>query len=99
MSEYRSLSDLVWAKVALVYKSEPVSVQADRKAYDDLMAAHRVTASHLLGGSSAPASEILWLTEKMTWTTYCESVLSILNIYQVARGHRVYTPFATHSAE
>jgi hypothetical protein len=78
MAKYHSLSELMWAKIALTCKSQPVSVYADRKTFDDLLAANRIVAHDILSGASVTAAEILWLSEKLTWIQYCE--LGYLNL-------------------
>ncbi|EPE35479.1 hypothetical protein GLAREA_11178 [Glarea lozoyensis ATCC 20868] len=70
MSHYHSLGELIWAKIALTQKSQPTSVNTDRKTFDGFLAAHRVEATHILGAAPDLADEILWLTEKLTWKTY-----------------------------
>jgi hypothetical protein len=73
MSHYNPLAELIWAKIALTQKSQPAKVHTDRRTFDGFLAAHGVEATHILGDAPDSAAEIIWLTEKLTWKTYCES--------------------------
>jgi hypothetical protein len=71
MTTYNALSELIWAKVKC--QAEPDSIYAERKTFDDLLAANRIVARDLLIESAE--SELLWLSERLTWRKYCEFVL------------------------
>jgi hypothetical protein len=75
MSKYNSLANLMWAKISLECKSVPLGDFADRKVFDDLLVANRVTALDILSGVPVADPEITWLAEKLTWKQYCEWIL------------------------
>jgi hypothetical protein len=77
MSKYKSLAELMWAKIGLACKSVPSGDLADRKPFDNLLAANRVAALGILNGVTVVDTEITWLSEKLTWNQYCKSILSL----------------------
>jgi hypothetical protein len=72
MPKYHSLSELMWARVTLACRSVPLCEFADRETFDNLLAANRVEALHILSGVPVTDGETTWLAEKLTWNKYCK---------------------------